>query len=56
MLMACQRGHDGQPTANASLNAVPVHTRCGFIPDGSIVEKNDGSFLPMRLVIGDNGG
>jgi len=45
---AVQSGHRGGFTVNASLPAVPVYARFGFVPSGELTEMHGIRFLPMR--------
>jgi len=53
---ALRTGNSGRFTVNSSLNAVAVYERFGFIPIGPKVEKHGVAFMPMQLVVGENGG
>lgn len=46
---ATSRGHDGPFTVNASLSAVPVYERFGFVPKDTVQTKDGLAFLPMTL-------
>ncbi len=48
-------GNPGRFTVNSSLNAVPVYERFGFVPSGSEVQTHGIAFLPMQLILGQNG-
>ena len=43
------RGHDGPFTVNASLWAVPVYERFGFVPTDTVQTANGVAFVPMIL-------
>ncbi|MEY4562779.1 MAG: hypothetical protein RLZZ618_2056 [Pseudomonadota bacterium] len=47
---ALHPGHLGKFTVNASLNAVPVYTRFGFVTQGPVVHANGVAFQPMQLM------
>lgn len=44
---ALEAGNPGRFTVNASVNAVPVYGRFGFVATGPSVEKNGIAFVPM---------
>ena len=44
---ALEAGNPGRFTVNASVNAVPVYGRFGFVATGPRVEKNGIAFVPM---------
>ncbi|HET7794137.1 MAG TPA: GNAT family N-acetyltransferase [Rhizobacter sp.] len=51
---ARKAGNPGLFTVNASLNAVPVYERFGFMRDGEVQHMHGISFQPMRLGPGRN--
>ncbi|MBA4256502.1 MAG: GNAT family N-acetyltransferase [Polaromonas sp.] len=53
---ALRAGNSGRFTVNASLNAIPIYERFGFIPSSPKVEKHGVAFMPMQLVAVQNGG
>ena len=53
---AIRAGNGGLFTVNSSLNAIPVYLSFGFIPSGPKIEKHGVAYVPMRLVVGENGG
>jgi hypothetical protein len=46
-------GNPGQFTVNASLNAVPVYEKFGFVQQGEAQRMHGICFQPMRLSLGD---
>lgn len=46
---ALARGNPGEFTVNASLNAVPVYMRFGFVPMAEVQHVHGISFVPMAL-------
>jgi predicted GNAT family N-acyltransferase len=48
-LAALASGNPGHFTVNASLTAVPVYERFGFVANGEKVETHGIAFLPMKL-------
>lgn len=51
MEAALHAGNPGEFTVNASVYAVPVYERFGFVATGPRVEANGIAFVPMRLVL-----
>ncbi|WP_140914016.1 GNAT family N-acetyltransferase [Methylomonas koyamae] len=49
---ALDAGNPGEFTVNASLNAVAVYRRFGFVELGAAVQANGVAFQPMRAVLG----
>lgn len=45
---AVESGHGGGYTVNASLNAVPVYARFGFVPEGEVQRVHGVAYQPMR--------
>ncbi|MDL5030576.1 GNAT family N-acetyltransferase [Pelomonas sp. APW6] len=45
---AIDAGHRGGFTVNASLNAVPVYARFGFVPEGEVQRVHGVAYQPMR--------
>lgn len=52
---AMQAGNPGEFTVNASLNAVPVYEKFGFVRQGEVQRMHGICFQPMRLGSGRNG-
>lgn len=53
---ALESGNGGRFTVNSSLNAVSFYEGLGFVPVGPKVVKHGVAFMPMQLVVGENGG
>lgn len=45
---AAEAGHEGPFTVNASLPAVPVYARFGFVAEGPVQQAHGLAFQPMR--------
>jgi GNAT superfamily N-acetyltransferase len=48
---AIARAHPAAFTVNATVNALPVYARFGFVPTGPVQREHGIAFVPMRLAL-----